>query len=437
VILVQQGPGPQAPAPMAQGPVIQLDASALQALFAGASMGATTNQPEEKKDDSAEFKISDGERARMQRMCGLPENCGDESFPKWYRDIFAKNQDDKDKSLIIANAIGKSFIFEDTEVPLYLSLLNMILKRDWTGQDVGKRAALAHVAKGLSPFAMVDLSEDDVACMQQEADDLRSATTITASDLKAARKNVAAKVPEDADGLMQMIKRFANLLYTLFSSQCPMYQQLYGIVKGLRDHSPNARTQLGRKAKASMLWIILLQARRFAQGKMEGNDGCLGEFANLRNLITAKNCGTLDHSEVPSELATTATPAPKSPEKRTRGAATEVTTYTDSPPKKPKAGTGRVVEPFNEDVKTLLEQPRKGAGYPRFTAMCEFCGITEKNLVTGLTNKDCRQFFLTGSCMYDETCRLHHRKVTTAQVKEIETKLARFISERRGIKGKK
>jgi len=168
--------------PAAQGPVVQLHATALQALFAGASVGATKNQPEEKKDDSAEFKISDGERSRMQRMCGLPENCGDECFPKWYRDIFAKNQDhDKDKSLIIANAIGKSFMFEDAEVPLYPSLLKMILKRDWTGQDIGKRVVLAHAAKGLSPFAMVDLTEeDDVACMQQEADDLRSTTTITA-----------------------------------------------------------------------------------------------------------------------------------------------------------------------------------------------------------------------------------------------------------------
>jgi len=167
------------------------------------------------------------------------------------------------------------------------------------------------------------------------------------------------------------------------------------------------------------------------------NDGCLGEFVNLRNLIRAKNSGTLDHSEVPSELATTATPAPKSPEKRKPGAATEGTTYTDSPPKKPKAGTGRVVAPFNEDIKTLLEQPRKDAGYPRFTAMCDFCGITEKNLVTGLTNKDCRQIFLTGSCMYGEGCRLHHRKATTRQVKEIETKLKRFINEPLGIKGKK
>jgi len=247
---------------------------------------------------------------------------------------------------------------------------------------------------------------------------------------------LTAKVPEDADGLMQMIKRFANLLYTLFTSQCPMYHQLYEIVKGLREHSPNARTQLGRKARASMLWIILLQARRFDQGKMEGNEGCLGEFANLCNLIRAKNCGTLDQCEIPFELATTATPAPQSPEKRKTGAATDGH-YTESPPKKTKMSTGRVVEPFNQDMKMLLEQPRRDAGYPRFTVMCEFCGIKRKKLVTCLTNKDCRQFFLTGSCVYGNACRLHHGKATMTQVKEIEAKLARFIIEPLGIKGKK
>jgi len=61
------------------------------------------------KDDSADFKISDGERARMRHMCGLPDDCGNNMFPKWYRDIFARNQDEKDKALVIANAISKSF----------------------------------------------------------------------------------------------------------------------------------------------------------------------------------------------------------------------------------------------------------------------------------------------------------------------------------------
>jgi len=142
------------------------------------------------------------------------------------QDIFARNQERKDKALVVANAISKSFIFEDAEVPLYPSLLRMILKRDWTGQDVGKRATLAHNARGLSPFKMVDLTEDDVTYMQQEDNDLKYATTVLASELKAGRKLLAAKVSKDAEGLMQMIKRFKNLLYELFSSQCPMYKQL-------------------------------------------------------------------------------------------------------------------------------------------------------------------------------------------------------------------
>ena len=115
---------------------------------------------------------------------------------------------------------------------------------------------------------MFELSEDDVAFMQQEAEDLKHASSVSASELKASRTKLAAKIPEDSEGLLLMIKQYANLLYALFSSQCPMYKQMYAIVIALREYSPNARIQLGSnaKAKASMLWIILLQSRRFATG---------------------------------------------------------------------------------------------------------------------------------------------------------------------------
>jgi len=61
-----------------------------------------------------------------------------------------------------------------------------------------------------------------------------------------------------------------------------------------------------------MFWIILLQAQRFAQGNMESNDGWLGDFLNMINLIKAKHCGTIDHVEVLSELRTSAPPVPQS-----------------------------------------------------------------------------------------------------------------------------
>ena len=106
--------------------MFQLDAATIQALLAGRN--TTSNTGEEKKDGAADFKISEGERIRMRSMCGLPENCGEEAFPIWYRDLFAKHQDEKDKGLILAAAIDPSFMFDDAEVLLYPSLVKMILK---------------------------------------------------------------------------------------------------------------------------------------------------------------------------------------------------------------------------------------------------------------------------------------------------------------------
>jgi len=67
-----------------------------------------------------------------------PSQNGTETFSKWYRDLFAKHQDEKDKGFILAAAIDKSFMFDDAKVPLYPSIVKMILKRDWTASDVVK-----------------------------------------------------------------------------------------------------------------------------------------------------------------------------------------------------------------------------------------------------------------------------------------------------------
>jgi len=196
------------------GGIFQLDAAAIQQLLQQAAQGG---QPKtvtlEKTDD---FKVSEGEKSRMRTMCGLPDNAGDECFPKWYRDLFEKHLDDVSKAQIIAEAIDKNWIFDDAEVPLYPGLIKTILKRDWTASDLNRRAAFVNAAKGLSPFAMVDLTEDDVAEMIQDNEDMGNASTVTAADYKAARARLATKTPEDAEAFMLMLKRFTNLLYALF-----------------------------------------------------------------------------------------------------------------------------------------------------------------------------------------------------------------------------
>ena len=77
---------------------------------------------------------------------------------------------------------------------------------------------------------------------------------------------------------------------------------MYGTIKEFRGYSLNARAQLSHKVKTRICWIILLQSRSFAQGKMVGDDACLGEFTNMGNQIKAKNCGAIPHVEVPLEI---------------------------------------------------------------------------------------------------------------------------------------
>lgn len=128
---------------------------------------------------------------------------------------------------------------------MYPSLiLKMILKRDWTASDVRKRAALVHAAKGMSPFGMVDLSEEDVATMTQEHDDLAGASSVSIADFKANRAKLKAQTPPDADGFLLMLKRYTNLLYALFSADCPLYKQMFEIVNTLRQYSANVRSTL-------------------------------------------------------------------------------------------------------------------------------------------------------------------------------------------------
>lgn len=367
----------------------------------------------------------------MRAMCGLPENAGDDCFPKWYRDIFEKHLDDVSKAQIVATAVERSWIIEDAEVPLYPGLIKTIMKRDWTASDLGKRAALVNAAKGLSPFAMVDLSDEDVAEMMQDNDDMLSATHISASDVKASRAKLKPSTPPDAEGFLLMLKRFTNLLHALFSSQSPFYKQMYNIVRTFRNYSPNARSKLSHEAKTSILWIILLQARRFAQGKMIGNDACLGEFTALVHAIQAKNCENISHVEVPTDLL--------EPSRKRKAQANDTKEgdvsggKEEEKPNSKKNNVSRVVHPYSTDLAEFFEQPLKDAGNPGLSRICEYCGISRKALLPDLTSRDCEQFLVMGKCMFGNNCKYDHRTANKKQIANVKEKLKRFKDNPLGL----
>ena len=50
--------------------------------------------------------------------------------------------------------------------------------------DTGKRAALVNAARVLSPFAMVDLTLEDISLMKQDHEDLLNMLLVPTSEVK-------------------------------------------------------------------------------------------------------------------------------------------------------------------------------------------------------------------------------------------------------------
>ena len=96
---------------------------------------------------------------------------------------------------------------------------------------------------------------------------------------------------------MLMLKRYANLLYALFSEDCPMFNAIVAIIRVLNDLSCKARRRMSAATKGSILWILLLQLRQFALGEVN----LLCKFTTMHEDLCAK-CTSILHSKMPREL---------------------------------------------------------------------------------------------------------------------------------------
>ena len=70
----------------------------------------------------------------------------------------------------------------------------MVQKRAWVGKgDNVTRPSLLHAMEGLSPFLMLDLLEDDIAAINDEADLIQRASMVSVQDLRALKKKNSNK----------------------------------------------------------------------------------------------------------------------------------------------------------------------------------------------------------------------------------------------------
>ena len=395
------------------------------------SQKAAQSQPdEEKKEESTTLKASEFEKNIIKTLCGLPKEADETMLPKWYVDLFNKNQDDKDRDHIVANVLNGTLRFEDAEIPVYPELKKIILKRNWVGGEAGGNPKFAYACYGLTPFAMMDLSEDQIAQMEFDQQFIQDSSTVTPADLRSSKQKLVAVVPASGTKWKNMLLKFTNLLFVLFKGECPLYMKMLDIAKALRKYPEDVLDALPMHAKASVLWIIHLQARHFAQGKMDPahtSSMCLPAFQLMYNQICSTAVHVVSIAGLPAKLEASNTP----PTKKGNLDETGHKQHTDNDTKKHKGNEKEKVEkPWNATLKAALEGPLKQAGNPSLKDIARHCNLLRDDIIIPNTAKeDCRQWLLFGKCRYGKKCRFNHNTATDEQAKAVIVKLEKFIAE--------
>ena len=373
-------------------------------------------QAEEKKQDDS-TGLAAYELTHTLVMCGLNET-DEQHLPSWFKEIQDKKLSDHSKAMIINEAISRNTRFRDADVQCTLELLKMIKNRSWMGGDTMKRPLYGNAMKGLSPFAMLDLTEDEVADLMAADAALQAASTTTVADYKTKSTNFA-KVPSSAEDFLVMLKRFANLLFALFGGACPLYLHLVNVVENIIELSKSARDVMSLRTKAAILWIILIQSREFAKG--QGN--LTAEFKELQHGLAVKRA-EITHAEVPVQLT-----APETIKKRP-AADTGQSVMNSESGKKQRLGTNKVTA-INPILKPITDAWLAN-GKPRLRDICGFCGISPNQL--GTESNTCRSNLIFGACTFEEKCYLSHIRATDAEAKKIVELLGKFKDEPDGIK---
>ena len=379
--------------------------------------------PEEKKGEEGDIaptlNMSPMEFTSTLQMCGLPANALPETLPEWMQDCAVKGQDSY-RYTIIRRHIMNNYRYEDAEVQVTNSILKMATKRNWAGKESNiNRPSFAHANEGLSPILMLDLSVDEVADINDDDEALTMASSVTVHDIKAAKRRTRASVPETSEKFLLLLQQYANLLFALFSNECPLFQCVVRIISAIKAYSREARSSMTVITKASILWVILKQSRRFAIGEID----ILAEFTYMHTVLSSKS-SSYSHAETPTQLYIIEKEE-KTKEKRKLFESDTNTTDKKRkilpPPAAPKANPNS----WHPKLKAKLEGPMKATGLPSFTAIMKFCE-TDPETVYPRWHKKCSPNAFFGRCFRGGECTKNHNLPSDVEVEKILTLTKKF-----------
>lgn len=261
--------------------------------------------------------------------------------------------------------------------------------------------------------------------MEFDKHGLKLATYVTPSDIRVTRSKLIATVPPSGTKWRSMLLQLTNLLRKLFLTRCPMYEKMAILCKALQEYPQSVIDTLPLSAKASILWIVHLQCRHFAQGFMYSGSPqgeLLPAFTLMLNEITAGKIHMVSHAGVPHQLLAVKRTPP-----------TPDDNFTPDPKKHKVTDQNKnkdqVQHPWNDKLKEALTAPLRAAKYPSLKQICRFCDLPERDPVVTATGKQCRAYLIFGTCRYGKKCRYAHDTCTDEQAEQILGKFKTFLEK--------
>ena len=228
-------------------------------------------------------------------------------------------------------------------------------------------------------------------------------------------------IPETADEFLLLLKRYANLLFSLFTSRCPLFKCVKEVITALQAYSREARKRMSLHTRGSILWIILLQSRQFGLGEVN----ILFEFSAMHSDLRAKK-STIHHSEMPADLITNSTPADAQPTTASGGKEKRKGDgdHDDTRKRQRRDNTNN----WNPKLKAVLEAPLKKAGYPTFTKILNWLKKDAYHIYPKGT-EICVPNAVFGRCFHGVKCTKKHVIATDDQVKEFLKLVNPFVKD--------
>ena len=387
-------------------------ASQMNQQVASGAVASPAVQAPAQKSWSEKLNISDMDLELYMLLCGLELGNEEEQLPVWLEKLKQKNTSTGAKDRICVEALGHK-IYSSHSPPALKTTLQMMQTQNWLGGEL--QATYANAMKGLSPFLCTPMSEEAISSWNEMEDALAKAKATSVEDLKAQKRKLT--VPENFEGLLKVLKSFVNLLHACFGGRCPLSIELRKTVAALEKYSDGAQNQMTKPTIAAIMWIVLLQTKKFALGHMQigVHTVVLPEFTVMQNAIMCKN-PTIAHAEVPSALLK---PPGSKRTLETPAAGDDVTPKT---PKKPKADKDQVPKgPIAVKLHTLVQSKLSGilteakANRVPVSLICQACDTTPKAV---LHPSVCLTGAMYGSCGIRQ-CKRKHDLITDEQADKI------------------